>query len=82
MDGSPVYRVVLADDEAEFRGWLRSLLIKRKSFEVVGEADSGTEVLRLVADLTLDVVITDADMPDGGGLEVARSLSGNGLTSG
>ena len=74
MDGPPVYRVVLADDEADFRKWLRSLLVKRKGSEVVGEANSGTEVLRLVADLTPDVVITDVDMPDGGGLEVARSL--------
>ena len=64
----------MADDESEFRRWLRSLLETSETFRVVGEAKSGTEALDLVSRLKPDVVITDLDMPDGDGLELARGL--------
>lgn len=69
-----MYRVILADDEGEFRGWLRSLLEGCEDFQVVGEASTGREALRLVALLMPDLVIADVDMPDGDGLDVARFL--------
>ena len=69
-----VYRVIVADDEPEFRRWFRSLLDGSKDFQVVGEASTGTEALRLVALLAPDVVITDVYMPDSDGLEVARYI--------
>jgi YesN/AraC family two-component response regulator len=67
-------RVILADDEEEFRRWLRSLLEGSRAFQVVGEAKSGEETLDLVGRLLPDVVITDVDMPDGDGLDVVRLL--------
>ena len=67
----------MADDEREFRRWLRSLLERSETFHVVGEAESGTEALALVTRLKPDVVITDLDMPDGDGLELARGLRAN-----
>lgn len=69
-----MYRVVLADDEAEFRRWLRSVLEGDAEFSVVGEAASGEEALRLVAALAPDLVIADVDMPQGDGLELARHI--------
>ena len=69
-----VYRVIVADDEGDFRHWLRSLLEGSPEFEVVGEAKTGIEALDLVSRLLPDVVITDVDMPDGDGVEVVRSL--------
>jgi len=69
-----VYRVIVADDEGDFRHWLRSLLEGSPEFQVVGEAKTGIEALDLVSRLLPDVVITDMDMPDGDGVEVVRSL--------
>ena len=69
-----MYRVILADDAGEFRYWLRSLLERSLEYQVVGEAQSGTEAVKLVGQLLPDVVITDVDMPDGDGMELVRTL--------
>jgi len=69
-----VYRVIVADDEAEFREWLRSLLESSEDFQVVGEASTGMETVHLLASLVPDVVIADVYMPDPDGLEVARHI--------
>lgn len=69
-----VYRVILADDAGEFRDWLRSLLEGSSRFTVVGEAQTGSEAVKLAGSLMPDLVITDVDMPDGDGLEVVRIL--------
>ena len=68
------YRVVLADDEDEFREWLRSLLEGSGAFQFVGEAGTGTEAIQLVAALRPDLVIADIYMPDLDGFDVARHL--------
>ena len=52
-DGT-TYEVILADDEGEFRGWMRSLLDGSHEFNVVGEAGSGREVLELADHLMPD----------------------------
>lgn len=66
------YRVVVADDEPEFRGWLKSLLEGSEDFQVVGEATSGAEAVKLIPLLVPDLVIADMYMPEPDGLEVAR----------
>ena len=73
-DGSEVYRVIIADDDPEFRQWLRLLLESSKDFQVVGEAGSGEETINLVASLVPDVIIADVYMPDPDGLAVARHV--------
>lgn len=69
-----MFRVILADDEGEFRQWLRSLLEHSEDFQVVGEADTGKDALRLSALLKPDLTIADVDMPEGDGLDLARYL--------
>ena len=66
--------MILADDAGEFREWLRSLLEGSSRFTVVGEAQTGSEAIKLVGSLMPDLVITDVEMPDGDGLEVVRLL--------
>ena len=73
-DQTNVYRVIIADDEGEFRRWLRALLEESKEFRVVGEANTGTEVLDLARQLLPDLIITDLNMPDGDGIEVVRYI--------
>jgi DNA-binding NarL/FixJ family response regulator len=72
-----VYRVFVADDEPDFRGWLRSLLDGSGDFQLVGEAGSGAEAVQLIPDLEPDVVIADMYMPDPDGLELTRYVQDN-----
>jgi len=72
MVRSGPYRVIVADDEPEFRGWLRSLLENSEDFQVVGEASSGLEAVRLIPSVSPDLVIADMYMPEPDGLEVAK----------
>ena len=52
-------RILLADEHQVVRRGLRSLLDKEADFEVVEEADSGEEVVRLAREVKPDVVILD-----------------------
>jgi DNA-binding NarL/FixJ family response regulator len=72
-----VYRVFVADDEPDFRGWLRSLLAGSGDFQLVGEAGSGAEAVQLIPDLEPDLVIADMYMPDPDGLELTRYVQDN-----
>lgn len=67
-----VWRVVVADDEPEFRSWIRSLLEAASDFLVVGEAGTGTEALAVIPRLRPDLVIADLYMPGPDGLEVVK----------
>ena len=69
-----MHRVIVADDDPEFLGWLRSLLNSSDDFQVVGEAKNGVEALNLVSSLTPDLVITDLYMPDPDGVAVTRHI--------
>ena len=68
------YRVIIADDEPEFRGWLSKLLADSEDFQVVGEAVSGEEAVKLIPSLVPDLVIADMYMPEPDGLEVAKCV--------
>lgn len=67
-------QVVLADDHQVMRASIRDLLEKVDDIEVVGEADNGTEALRLVEASEPDVLLLDMEMPGLKGAEVARRL--------
>jgi DNA-binding NarL/FixJ family response regulator len=65
-----IVRVLLADDHALVRGGIRALLNTIEGVEVVGEAGNGPDALRLVAELTPDIVLMDVTMPGLNGFEV------------
>jgi DNA-binding NarL/FixJ family response regulator len=58
-----VIRTVLADDQRLVRAGLRMLCDTTDDIEVVGEAASGAEAIRLTERLTPDVVVMDLHMP-------------------
>jgi two-component system, LytTR family, response regulator AlgR len=68
-------RILLVDDEALARGRLAALLAADHDHEVVGEAVSGEECLKLVARCRPDVVLLDIRMPGMDGIETARHLA-------
>jgi len=67
-------RVLIADDHVLFREGMRRLLDATPDLEVVGEAANGDETVRLVEDLTPDVVLLDVVMPGLSGIEAARVI--------
>jgi len=60
---SLMIRTALADDHIVLRVGLKSLLERQRDFAIVGEAGDGRELLRVVDEVTPDVVITDIGMP-------------------
>jgi DNA-binding NarL/FixJ family response regulator len=56
-------RVLLVDDQRLVRAGLRMLCDSAPDLEVVGEADNGQQAIRLVEQVSPDVVVMDLRMP-------------------
>ncbi len=67
-------RILIADDHPVLRSGLRVLLGADPDLEVVGEAGTGEETLRLAEELRPDVVLLDIGMPGESGIETVRRL--------
>jgi len=57
-----------------FRHGLKRILKERSDFEVVGEADCGLELIRLLKKLVPDLIILDISMPNLRGLEAIHEI--------
>ena len=66
-------KFLICDDHQVIRTGLASLLAGTE-IEIVGEADSGKEALRLAQKLKPDVILLDIRMPDGDGLATLEKL--------
>jgi DNA-binding NarL/FixJ family response regulator len=71
-------RVVIADDHNVVREGLRLILSEADGIEVIGEARDGEEAVRLVQQLTPDVILMDLMMPKLDGVGAARALAAAG----
>jgi NarL family two-component system response regulator LiaR len=67
-------RIVLADDHTLVRSGITYSLVGCDDLEVVGQAASGEEALRLVEQLHPDVVLMDLLMPGMGGFTAIHEL--------
>lgn len=70
-------RIVIAEDQRMVLGALGSLLDLEEDMEVVGKANNGEEVLKLIEQLQPDVCIMDIEMPIKTGLDAAEKLKEN-----
>ena len=67
-------RVMLVDDHAVVRGGFKVLLQTWDDVQVVAEADSGEEALRIHDSVAPDVVVMDIAMAGMGGIEAIKRL--------
>ena len=70
MAGARAVRVVVADDHQIWRSGLRADL--GDAFAVVGEAATAAEAVEVIRREKPDLVVCDLNMPEGGGLRVAK----------
>lgn len=72
-------RVLIAEDQTLVLGALAALLRLEPDLEVAGTAGNGKEALALCRALRPDIVLTDVEMPQMTGLELAAQLAGDGM---
>lgn len=69
-------RLLICDDHLIVRQGLKQILADAPDIEVVAEASSGCEALRLARQGGIDVVLLDIAMPNRDGLETLKQLRG------
>jgi DNA-binding NarL/FixJ family response regulator len=65
-------RVLVVDDFAPFREFVRLILAERPELEVIGEASDGPEAVHKAVELKPGLILLDLGLPTMNGVEVAR----------
>ena len=68
--------MLIADDQMMVRQGFTVLLNAQPDIEVVGQAVDGLDAVAKVAELAPDVVLMDIRMPELGGIEATRRITG------
>lgn len=72
-----MYKVVIVDDESLFRkNLIAKITWEAFHLEVAGEAENGADALRIIREVTPDIVFTDIKMPVMDGITMLRQLYG------
>ena len=69
-------KILLVDDHPMLRNGLRQVITQQSAFTIVGEASTGAQALKLVAELSPDLIVMDAHLPDMNGTEATRRILG------
>lgn len=67
-------KVLVVDDHDLVRTGISRMLADDDEIEVIGEADSGEQAIKMVRALSPDVVLLDVNMPNIGGVETTKRL--------
>ena len=70
----PALKLVVVEDDVTIRQFLRDTLEKDLGHQVVGEAATGTDMVRTVLELEPDVVLFDIHLPGQDGFEGLRQI--------
>jgi len=68
------YSVLLVDDHKIMRDGIKAILERSDEFTVVGEADNGTDALRLCKSEKPDLILMDIGLPGLNGIEVTTEV--------
>ena len=72
--GTERIRLMLVEDNPDFRNLMKALLGRQSDMELVAQAGSLTEARAHTATLQFDVVILDLGLPDGNGVDLIADL--------
>jgi DNA-binding NarL/FixJ family response regulator len=75
VEEEKVVRILVADDNAAVRYYLRSVLEQHDSWRVCEEASNGHEAVERFRYLKPDLILLDFQMPEMNGLDAARIIS-------
>jgi len=67
-------RVLVAEDFAPFRQFVRSTLSQRSNLQIVGEVSDGQEAVQKAKELKPDLVLLDVGLPTLNGTATARQI--------
>src|SRR6516162_1037676 len=67
-------KVVVVEDDSTVRLFLKETLEKKLGHEVIGEAATGTDMVRTVLEMEPDVVVFDIHLPRLNGLDALRQI--------
>ncbi len=67
-------KILIADDHGVLRAGLRALLSAEPGFNVVAEASSGEEALRIAVERHPDIVLLDLSMTGANGIETTKMI--------
>ncbi|MFC0117516.1 response regulator transcription factor [Pseudoalteromonas xiamenensis] len=71
-------KVLVVEDQALVRGAISALLGLDPHIDVIAEASNGKEALQSLQEHTPDIILTDIEMPEVTGLELAEHLNKSG----
>lgn len=74
MTADEKFRVLIVDDDAETREYIRKLLSFESDVNVVGTARTGREAIQLSQEFEPDVVLMDINMPDMDGIATTEAI--------
>jgi len=74
MSDKAAIKVFIADDHAIVREGLKQILADTRDIVVAGEAENGSDALRLFRKSGCHVVLLDISMPDRSGIEVLKQI--------
>ena len=69
-----MFRVMVVDDQESYRRLLRNILEREDDFQVVAEAEDGSEALKMIDEVNPDLIIMDVQMPAMGGLDATKLI--------
>jgi DNA-binding NarL/FixJ family response regulator len=69
-----IVKILIIDDHPVVRHGLQSLLSHYAEIQIIGEAESGSQALEMIAELKPDVVLLDIRLAEQSGLDLAQTL--------
>ena len=67
-------RVLVAEDFAPFRHFVRSTLSQRSNLQIIGEVSDGQEAVQKAKELKPDLMLLDVGLPTLNGIVAARQI--------
>jgi len=67
-------RVLVVEDYAPFRQFIRSTLVERADLQVICEVADGLEAVQKAGELKPDLILLDIGLPKLNGIEAARQI--------